>query len=312
MSTYSTLELSDGTVIPRIGFGIGNDVPLLAYFNSRPLSAVGTAHYRADCTAFVVKALETGYRYLDAADMYANSESIGSALKEWKGDRKDLFLLTKCGREEVEYTDPRKKLVQLLKEMNVEYVDLYLLHSPLLFGKSPSAINDAWKIMEELKAEGLTKSIGVSNFRDEDLQAIKATWTTPPVVNQIELHPYNIHEANMQRLLETCRANKITIEAYGPLTPLIRSPGGPIDPIVKAIAAEKGITEGQVLLSWAAQVVDGVVVTTSANPGRMKEQLQAIEQGPLLSPEQVNEITEKGRGRSHRHFMLPVWAAAKP
>ncbi|ELU43101.1 aldo/keto reductase family domain-containing protein [Rhizoctonia solani AG-1 IA] len=112
--------------------------------------------------------------------------------------------------------------------------------------------------MEDLKTEGKARSIGVSNFRAKDLKAVIEVAKIIPSVNQIEFHPYVF--ASVQPLLELCRQHNITIESYGPLTPLIRHSGGPVDDPVKKVAARmaKGpeagaVTEGQVLLKWAQQ-----------------------------------------------------------
>jgi len=109
--------------------------------------------------------------------------------------------------------------------------------------------------------EGLTKSIGVSNFREEDLLELEKTWKIKPVVNQIEYHPYVFHAANVERLVAFHKKHDIRIEAYGPQTPLFRVPGGPVDAVVEGIAKAHKITPGQVLLLWAQQYTGGVVVT---------------------------------------------------
>ena len=130
--------------------------------------------------------------------------------------------------------------------------------------------------MESLKEEGLTKSIGVSNFREEDLLEMKDHWKIPPALNQvlhltlevlelmhlqIEYNPYVYHAANMQRLLKLCKEQHIVIQCYGPLNSLFRSTGGPVDPVVEKIAKERSITTAQVLLLWAGDHSEGVVVT---------------------------------------------------
>jgi diketogulonate reductase-like aldo/keto reductase len=115
--------------------------------------------------------------------------------------------------------------------------------------------------MEELVKEGLTRSIGVSNFREEDLLELEKTWKIKPAVNQIEFHPYLFHAANVQRLLALQKKHDIKVQSYGPQTPLFRVPGGPVDPVAERVAKEQGLTPGQVLLLWAHQYTGGVVVT---------------------------------------------------
>ena len=135
--------------------------------------------------------------------------------------------------------------------------------------------------MESLVKEGLCRSIGVSNFREEDLLEMKDHWTIPPAVNQVcyllavagmprvtdddssqfEYNPYVYHADNVQRLIKCCNDHNITILCYGPLVPLFRSTGGPVDPVVERIAKEKSATTSQILIAWAAQHSGGVVVT---------------------------------------------------
>ena len=114
--------------------------------------------------------------------------------------------------------------------------------------------------MESLVDEGLTKSIGVSNFREEDLAQLAPTWRIKPAVNQIEFHPYVYHAPNMRRLLALQREHSIVVESYGAQTPLFRVKG-PVDAVVEEIAAAHDLTAGQVLLLWAQQYTEGVVVT---------------------------------------------------
>ncbi|KAK8861381.1 hypothetical protein IAR55_002200 [Kwoniella newhampshirensis] len=286
-----TVTLNDGTQIPKIGYGLG------------------TANFGKDCQAHILSALSTGYEYLDCAYMYGNSKHLGQALGDWKGKREDLFILQKCGKSNgtAEEKDPRKVLMTLLKDAKLDYVDLYLLHSPLLFDD----ITKAWTVMEELKAEGLTKSIGISNFREEDILKLKESWEVVASVNQIELHPYNAHAPNMVRLLSTCKDLGIVIESYGPLTPLFRSPGGPVESVVQQIARSKGVQESQVLLAWGAQFTGGVVVTTSSKKERQQLQLEAITRMSPLTQDEVDQISEAGKGKFFRWFMKDVWEQAR-
>ncbi|WVR04010.1 hypothetical protein IAU60_001009 [Kwoniella sp. DSM 27419] len=284
-----TFTLNDGTKIPKIGYGLG------------------TANYQKESADNVVSALKTGYDYIDCAQMYANSASVASGIKRWGGKREDVFIVQKCGKTGTK-CDPRAVLEGLLKDMETDYVDLYLLHSPILC----APLKENWAVMEKIKEDGLAKSIGVSNFREEDLQEIEKSWKVAPSVNQIEFHPYNWHPANMQRLVQFHQKHDIHIEAYGPLVPLVHSTGGPVDPIVKRIAKERQIEESQVLLKWSEGKTKGVVVTTSRQAERQKIQLEAITKLDPLSDAEVEEISEAGKGRYYRAFMQDVWEAAKP
>ncbi|KAI9634003.1 NADP-dependent oxidoreductase domain-containing protein [Dioszegia hungarica] len=289
----SPINLNDGTIIPPIGFG------------------TGTGLYGSECADLVLSALNAGYRYLDSAQMYRNGSSIGEALKRWEGgSRKDVYIVTKFGQDGLKEEDwePRKVLKEQMKLMGVDHVDLYLIHSPL-FAK-PN-LQECWKTMEALQKEGLTKSIGVSNFREEDILEIKKVWTVPPTVNQIEYHPYVYHAPNMLRLRSLMDAHDIKIEAYGPLTALFRSTGGPVEKVIRGIAEKHGSTEAQVHLAWAKQYGDGVIVTTSRNEGRQKEQLASLDKVTLTADE-VEQIAQAGKGRFFRFFMKHIWDEAKP
>ncbi|KAG8701149.1 hypothetical protein FRC09_005527 [Ceratobasidium sp. 395] len=232
----------------------------------------GTALYGRDATTAVKQAIEkAGYTHVDCAE----------------GDTKD----------------PRKSLEKTLADLKTSYVDLYLIHSPI----KTSNIAEAWKVMEELKAEGKTRSIGVSNFRVKDLEVVLAVAKDIPSVNQIEVHPYVL--ASIRPILELCQKHNITIESYGPLTPLIRHSGGPVDAPVRKIAARVGkgpeaaeVTEGQVLLKWAQQRTGGVIITTSSKLDRLLEQKASLDLPPL-SNEELRSVEEEGSKKHYRHFM---------
>ncbi|OCF78129.1 aldose reductase [Kwoniella mangroviensis CBS 8886] len=294
MSTIPTLTLNDGIKIPKIGYGLG------------------TANYGSECASHVVSALKTGYNYMDCAQMYANSKSFGQGFETFGGKREDVFVVQKCnlGGKTGTESHPRKILEGLLKDMKTDYVDLYLLHSPLL--TKPLSLSEAWKVMEELKEEGLARSIGVSNFREEDILEIEKTWKVAPSVNQIEYHPYNFHAPNVQRLLGVMKKHSIHVEAYGPLTSLTGAKGGPVDEVVQEIAKSKGVEESQVLLNWALQTTGGVVVTTSTNEQRQKLQLEAVTKDITLTEDEINRISEAGKKKFFRYRMTDVWDAAKP
>lgn len=132
-----------------------------------------------------------------------------------------------------------------------------LIHSPLV----PTNLSEAWAAMEQIKKDGLALSVGVSNFREEDILEISKTWTHAPAVNQVEYNPYNFHAANMERLTTLMAKHKIKIQTYGPLNSVHRATGGPVDEVADKIAKERGSTPAQVLLLWAAQYGGGTVVT---------------------------------------------------
>ena len=116
--------------------------------------------------------------------------------------------------------------------MKLDYVDLYLIHFP----RHPDLVK-LWAEMEDCQSKGLAKSIGVSNFAVPDLKQIESTWKVTPAANQIRLHPYNY--AEQKATIDYCQSKGIVIEAFSPLTPITKSPGGPVDEVVKKIAEKR-------------------------------------------------------------------------
>ncbi|RXK41394.1 hypothetical protein M231_01299 [Tremella mesenterica] len=285
-------------------FNDGNEIPIVGY-------GIGTANSRQECSAQIVSALNTGYRYIDTAEMYKNCPSVKDALAEWGGKREDVFILTKWGLADLSgNNDPRETLLKLLEQMGLDYVDLYLIHTPLVInGRTQS---ECWKMMEDLKKEGLALSIGVSNYREEDFLAFETTWEIPPAVNQLEYHPYNAHPANMIRMKTICDKHEILIMAYGSLAPLTRATGPPLENVIEGMAKETGMTTGQVLLKWSEQYSGGISVTTSTKVQRQKEQLEAFTIWPPLSDDQVDRIAQVGKERYFRHFGKSIWDKAAP
>ncbi|KAJ9107816.1 hypothetical protein QFC19_002722 [Naganishia cerealis] len=278
MSGLSTVKLNDGVQVPVLGYG------------------TGTALYQKEAKDSVKMAYsEAKMHHIDCAEFYANEESVGLALKELGVKREDVFITTKCGSD-----DPRKSLEKSLKLLGVDQVDLYLIHTPLLF--KDTGLGKAWQTMEELQKEGKTKSIGVSNYRISDLEETLKVAKVTPSANQIEVHPYVLDKA--QSLIDFCQSKGIHIESYGPLSSIVRHPGGSVDPVVKKIAQELGATDGQVLLKWAHQITHGgIVVTTSSKKERLEEQIKAFTDIKDLSAEQVQAIAEAGKKEHHRVFM---------
>lgn len=224
--------------------------------------------------------------------MYENSESVGQAWTSTGLKREELVLTTKLSG-----SDPRAGLEAELKLLQTKYVDLWLIHTP----KSVKQIGygKAWSLMEDVLKEGKTRSIGVSNYMIDEMTEMLETAKVIPAVNQIEFHPYCY--PYLESLVRLCHERGITIECYGPLSPITKGKGGPLDPVLQKIAGQTGLNEGQVLLKWAKQVSRGVIVTTSTKADRLKEHLAAL-QAPELTSEQVDEITQAGRTSPQRFF----------
>ncbi|PRP75090.1 hypothetical protein PROFUN_03926 [Planoprotostelium fungivorum] len=271
MAALRHFKIGDGRIIPGIGFG------------------TGTALYQQDAANSLVKAISVGYRHLDTAQMYQNESSVGKGIKASGVDRSQLFITTKVSQNVGQQTE--QTFDRQLADLELDHVDLYLIHTPILEG---TTVEETWKALESIQKKGKAKSIGVSNFRVSDLKRLEGL--TRPAVNQIEFHPYVWKKA--QPLYHYCRENNIALQAYGPLSPLVHFKNGPLDPVLKKIAERHQATEGQVLMAWT--IAKGVIpVTTSNKEERMKELLKEIE----LSEEEQKEIEQVGSQTHHRKWM---------
>lgn len=197
-SAMSDLEftLNDGTRIPALGFG------------------TGTALYSQDASAFVRQAIETGITHLDGAQAYGNEETLGKGVVLSKKPRSELFITTKLKRLDPGQT-VKDTLVDSLKKLGVDYVDLFLIHDPTPHQKE-GRLPDVWSQVEALKDEGLAKSVGVSNFKVEDLNEILPGAKIIPSINQVGRKSHDFPSEVAYRLytdrispicLEGCKAN---------------------------------------------------------------------------------------------------------
>jgi diketogulonate reductase-like aldo/keto reductase len=174
-------------------------------------------------------------------------------------------------------------------------VDLYLIHAPFFANDSASELQSKWAEMEDVLASGKAKSIGVSNFLRPHLDAILATCKVRPAINQIELHPYLQHGD----LLSYHKSKDIKVAAYGPLLPLTKLAGGPLEPLLERLAKKYAVNPGEVLLRW---VIDqGIVaVTTSSKEQRLSDYLRVFTF--QLTPKELEEVSELGATHHARGF----------
>lgn len=226
--------------------------------------------------------------------VYGNEKEVGIAIKESGIPRAKLYITTKYDGSN-KPLDIAESFEISLKNLGVEYIDQYLLHDPFFASGSTKKLQDAWAAMESLVASGKTRSIGVSNFSQKDLEAVLETAKVIPAINQIEYHPYLQH----RDLIAFQKKHGIATSAYGPLTAVTKASPGPLDGTYAALAKKYGVTTGDIALRW---VIDqGIVaLTTSSNEERLKG-YQKI--GELkLTPEEVEEIRIKGLGKNFRGF----------
>ena len=216
------IPLNHGGLIPVIGLGTYCDHPKNRVLKSLPI------------------ALKTGYRLIDTAMLYQNERFIGSVLKETDISRKDLFITTKIPKPAMRLNSVREAFEESLDDLNLDYVDLLLIHRPL------SKFNVAtWEVLEDLYKEGFVKAIGVSNFLIRHLEQLKETSNIVPAVNQFEYHPF----FNRSTLLDYCKNNKILVESYSPIALGKRL----YDKKLVEISKKYNKTSAQVLLRWNLQ-----------------------------------------------------------
>lgn len=233
--TVPTITLNDGHTIPQLGFGV---------FLVDPQEA----------ERIVTDALEVGYRHIDTAAIYKNEEGVGAAIAKSGIPRDELFITTKLWNDRHQRASAHTAIDESLEKLGLEHVDLYLTHWPTP-GKDDYL--EAWLALEEIKAAGKARSIGVSNHQVEHLEKLLANSATIPAVNQIELHP-----AFAQRELRAFGAEHgIHIESWGPLGQGKYDLFG--EDAVATAAAAHDVTPAQVVIRWHLQ--NGLIVFPKSN-----------------------------------------------
>ncbi|RDB22004.1 hypothetical protein Hypma_010812 [Hypsizygus marmoreus] len=261
---FGSVKLNDGNELPAIGFG------------------TGTALRDKDAAPYIAQAIETGFSHIDTAQIYNNEESVGVAIRESALPRSDLYITTKYG-----YGPIQETVRTSLGKLGLKQLDLYLIHHPRNVGFE---FERSWKEFEKIKEDGLSRSIGVSNFNLEQLQSLVKTATIIPAVNQIAFHPYNY--AENKGLLEYAAKHRIVIEAYSSLTPITKFPGGAVDGPINAAAKRRGVAPTQVILAWVK--AKGVVIVTTSSSKQHLEQYLAVADIPPLTKEEIAAIDEAG------------------
>jgi 2,5-diketo-D-gluconate reductase A len=263
-STVPRITLNDGHSIPQLGFGV---------FQIDP----------AETSEAVSTALEVGYRHVDTAEMYGNERGVGEAVRASGLDRAEVFITTKLNNRYHRPDDARRAFKSTLSELGFDYVDLFLIHWPLptLYGGD---FVSTWKTLEEFRADGRARSIGVSNFQVEHLQRLASASDQAPAVNQIELHPYLLNDQ---------------VRAYGEVHDIATEAQGAVleDPVITAIADRLEKSPAQVVLRWHIQR-GHIVFPKSTRPARIKENFELFDFE--LEADDVARITALDKGEVGR------------
>ena len=303
-----TLPFPNGDEMPMLGLGTWKSQP-------------------GDVYQAVKTAIQLGYRHIDCALIYGNEAEIGNALTECFQEglvtREHLWITSKLWNDAHAPEHVQPGIEQTLADLQLDYLDLYLMHWPVVIKQGESfplskekllsldelPIATTWKAMEALVDKGLTRHIGVSNFSEKKLQQLLATAQTPPAMNQVELHPY----LQQNSLLEFCQQQQIHLTAYSPLGSAdrpdsLKAADEPVllaDPKIGEIAQKHGITAAQVLLGWAINR-GTVVIPKSTNPDRIAQNLKAAD--VTLTEADMTAIADLDRHR--RYVDGSIWVVA--
>jgi 2,5-diketo-D-gluconate reductase A len=273
VSTVPTVRLNDGREIPQLGFGVFQIPP-------------------DDTAAAVAEALAIGYRHIDTAEMYRNERGVGEAIRASGLTRDEIWVTSKLSNACHHPDDARKAFEHTLDELGSDYVDLFLIHWPLPTLYDGDYVS-TWKVLEELKAQGRARSIGVSNFQAENLKRLARETDVTPAVNQIELHPYLLND-DVRRHGED---QGIATEAWSPI-----AQGAVLDdPVITEIAERVGRTPAQVVLRWHLER-GSIVFPKSVTPARIEENFELFDFQLADTDIQAIAALDKGEdGRTGPH-----------
>jgi 2,5-diketo-D-gluconate reductase A len=240
------VKLNNGIEMPLLGFGVFQVTDL------------------AECERSVSDAIATGYRLIDTAASYQNEEAVGRAIKKSGVSRNELFITTKLWIQSNGYEGTKKAFENSLKKLQLDYLDLYLIHQP--FGD----VYGEWRAMQELYKEGRVRAIGVSNFHPDRLIDLIVHNEIAPAVNQIETHPFH-QQIEAQKFLQE---NNVQIESWGPFAEgknnLFKNE------LLLSIGKKYNKSIAQVVLRWLTQ--RGVVaIPKSVRKERMEENFNSLD-----------------------------------
>jgi 2,5-diketo-D-gluconate reductase A len=273
-----SVKLNNGVEMPILGFGVFQVTDL------------------AECERSVADAIETGYRLIDTAQSYMNEEAVGKAIKSSSIAREELFITTKLWIQANGYEGTKKAFEASLKKLQLDYLDLYLIHQP--YGD----VYGEWRAMEELYKAGKVRAIGVSNFQPDRLIDLITHNEIVPAVNQVETHPFHQQVDTQQFMID----NNVQIESWGPFAEgkndLFKNE------LLKTIGEKYNKSIAQVVLRWLTQ--RGVVaIPKSVRKERMAENLNSLDFD--LTTEEMEKIKTLDTNTSsffdHRDPKMVKW-----
>ncbi len=252
---------------------------------SIPLYGLGTYKAIDTIEPAIKTAYEIGIRHLDTAAFYKNEKQIGSAIRNLKIPREELFVTSKLWHSDHGYDNAKKAFATTLSNLGFEYLDLYLIHWPDagVGSDNPRVRRETWKALEELQKEGKIRSIGVSNYNENHLKEMfegQYKVDIPPAVNQFELHP----KLTQTSLVKYCKDHNIVVESYSPFGKgaLLK------DPTLEKIANKYNVSIAQLIVRWILQQ-EIICIPKSDKPERIKQNADVY--NFVISEEDMRQIS---------------------
>ncbi len=243
MNNQPYTTLSNGIQMPLLGLGVYD-------------------MYNEEAERAVINALEIGYRLIDTASLYNNEKEIGNAVKESRIPRNELFITTKVGNADHGYDSTIRAFEKSLKELSMDYVDLYLIHWPVKEGRK-----ETWLALEKLYNEQRVKAIGVANYLVPFLNEMETYATVTPMVNQVEFTPWLFQKD----LLDLCKRKNIRLQSYSPITRGKKFD----DPRLLQLCKKYDKSPAQIILRW--NIEQGIsTIPKSSKKERLQENFDAI------------------------------------
>jgi 2,5-diketo-D-gluconate reductase A len=278
----NSVKLNNGIEMPILGFGV---------FQVTDLN---------ECENSVLQAIETGYRLIDTAAIYMNETAVGNAIKLSGITREEFFITTKLWVQDTGYEKTKKAFEKSLEKLQLEYLDLYLIHQP--YGD----VHGSWRAMEELYKDGKVKAIGVSNFHPDRVMDIIMFNEIVPAVNQIETHPFNQQIEAQKFLVE----NGVQLESWGPFAEGKNNLF--TNELLSEIGNKNNKSVAQVVLRWLTQ--RGIVaIPKSVNQDRIEQNFRCLDFE--LTSEDMEAITRLDTKTSsffdHRDPVMVKWLGSR-